>query len=173
MKIQLAPERQKAVQFENELILIKSNLDSNLQATSKTSIGVSSQPSLLSLVSTIQTPIQTIGMPYATSNYASGVSTKFLSTVYSLCISSLSLNITPGHNISTMLTLSNAVTSTATASSIGIPVNSVTITSTISSTNTTMSSTTSTIYVGEIAQVQTANGHENLYKKVGVVLFNT
>ena len=59
MKIQLATEKQKAVQFENELILIKSKLDPNLQAASTTSIGISSQPSLLSLASTIPTPIQT------------------------------------------------------------------------------------------------------------------
>ena len=145
-KMQLAIEKQKAVQFENELILMKSKLDPNLQAASAISIGVSSQPSSLSLASTMQTPIQTIGMPYATSNYAPGVSTTFLSTVYSLPISSMSLNNTPGHNVSTMLTLSNTGTGTATASSMGMPINSIASTSTTSSTNTTMSSTTSTIY---------------------------
>ena len=146
LKMQLATEKQKAVQLENELILMKAKVDPNLQAASATFFGVSRQPPLLSLASTIPTPIQTMGMPHATSNYTTGVSTTFLSSVYSLPISSMSLNNTPGHNVSTMSTLSNTGTSTATASSIGMPNNSVANTSTTSSTNTTMSSTTSTIY---------------------------
>ena len=85
-------------------------------------------------------------MPYGTSNYAPGMSTTFLSTVYSLPISSISLKNTPGHNVSTILTLSNAGTGTATASSMGMTNNNIASTSTSSSTNTTMSSTTSTLY---------------------------
>ena len=118
LKMQLATEKQKAVQLENELILMKAKLDPNLQAASATFFGVSRQPPLLSLASAIPTPIQTMGMPHATSNYTTGVSTTFLSSVYSLPISSMSLNNTPGHNVSTMSTLSNTGTGTATASSI-------------------------------------------------------
>ena len=143
--MQLATEKQKAVQLENELILLKSQMDPNLQAASATSVGVSLYPSILSLASTTAS-ITTSGMSVATSTYAPGVSTAYMSNVYSLPISSMSLNITPGHNVSTMLTLSNTGTGIATASSLGMPISNVATTSTITSTNTTMSSTTSTIY---------------------------
>ena len=143
--MQLATEKQKAVQLENELILLKSQMDPNLQAASATSVGVSLYPSILSLASAAAS-ITTSGMSVATSTYAPGVSTAYMSNVYSLPISSMSLNITPGHNVSTMLTLSNTGTGIATASSLGMPISNVATTSTITSTNTTMSSTTSTIY---------------------------
>ena len=140
--MQLATEKQKAVQLENELILLKSQMDPNLQAASATSVGVSLYPSILSLASAAAS-ITTSGMSVATSTYAPGVSTAYMSNVYSL---PMSLNITPGHNVSTMLTLSNTGTGIATASSLGMPISNVATTSTITSTNTTMSSTTSTIY---------------------------
>ena len=163
--MQLAIEKQKAVQFKNELILMKSKLDQNLQAASAISIDVSRQPSLLPLASTIPKPIQIFGMPYATSNYAPGVSTTFLSTVYSLPISSMSLNNTPVHNVSTMLTLSNAGTGTATALSMGIPINSIASTSTTSSTNTILSSTMSTIYGVKLQKFKPTNDMETFVNR--------
>ena len=120
-------------------------MDPDLQAASATSVGVSLYPSILSLASAAAS-ITTSGMSVATSTYAPGVSTAYMSNVYSLPISSMSLNITPGHNVSTMLTLSNTGTGIATASSLGMPISNVATTSTITSTNTTMSLTTSTIY---------------------------
>ena len=68
MQMQYENEKCKAAQYENELILLKCNLDPNFQAAA-TSIGVSIQQPSLYIASTFASSINTLAMSTANTAY--------------------------------------------------------------------------------------------------------
>ena len=133
MQMQYDNEKHKAAQYENELILLKYNLDPNLQ-TAVTSISVCFQQPSLYMASTFASSITTLGMSSANTTHA----LTFVFSIYGLPVSTMAAQT--GQHVFLTPSSTTAISRTISVLSIGMPITNVT-----SVTSTSSAPTASTI----------------------------